>query len=92
MIGCAEKTTSVDNAEMKDSMHATANLYPDSLTPVQKSCVEKAYYYATDPKYDSWEIGPWDVDDLMTKDEKDALIELAIWNYRKISTISLFYN
>ena len=84
MIGCAEKTTSVDNAEMKDSMHATANLYPDSLTPVQKSCVEKAYYYATDPKYDSWEIGPWDVDDLMTKDEKDALIELAIWNYRKI--------
>ena len=84
MIGCAEKTTSVDNAEMKDSMHATANLYQDSLTPVQKSCVEKAYYYATDPKYDSWEIGPWDVDDLMTKDEKDALIELAIWNYRKI--------
>lgn len=84
MIGCAEKTTSVDNAEMKDSMHATANLYPDSLTPIQKSCVEKAYYYATDPKYDSWEIGPWDVDDLMTKDEKDALIELAIWNYRKI--------
>ena len=84
MIGCAEKTMSVDNAEMKDSMHATANLYPDSLTPIQKSCVEKAYYYATDPKYDSWEIGPWDVDDLMTKDEKDALIELAIWNYRKI--------
>lgn len=84
LIGCAEKTMSVDNAEMKDSMYATANLYPDSLTPVQRSCVEKAYYYATDPKYDSWEIGPWDVDDLMTKDEKDALIELAIWNYRKI--------
>ena len=84
LIGCAEKTMSVDNAEMKDSIHATANLYPDSLTPIQKSCVEKAYYYATDPKYDSWEIGPWDVDDLMTKEEKDALIELAIWNYRKI--------
>lgn len=62
----------------------TERIYPDSLTPIQKSCVEKAYYYATDPKYDSWEIGPWDVDDLMTKDEKDALIELAIWNYRKI--------
>ena len=84
LMGCAEKITSVDNAEMKDSMHATANLYPDSLTPIQKSCVEKAYFYATDPKYDSWEIGPWDVDDLMTKEEKDALIELAIWNYRKI--------
>lgn len=84
LIGCAEKTMSVNNAEMKDSMHATANLYPESLTPIQKSCVEKAYYYATDPKYDSWEIGPWDVDDLMTKEEKDALIELAIWNYRKI--------
>ena len=63
---------------------STERIYPDSLTPIQKSCVEKAYYYATDPKYDSWEIGPWDVDDLMTKDEKDALIELAIWNYRKI--------
>lgn len=63
---------------------STERIYPDSLTPIQKSCVEKAYFYATDPKYDSWEIGPWDVDDLMTKEEKDALIELAIWNYRKI--------
>lgn len=63
---------------------STERIYPDSLTPNQKSCVEKAYYYATDPKYDSWEIGPWNVDNLMTKDEKDALIELAIWNYRKI--------
>ena len=80
LIGCAETAKNVDNAEKKN----TVNLYPDSLTTIQRSCVEKAYYYATDPKYDSWEIGPWDVDDLMTKDEKDALIELAIWNYRKI--------
>lgn len=83
LIGCAETAKNVDNAEKKDSMHATANFYPDSLTPIQKSCVEKAYYYATDPKYDSWEIGPWDVDDLMTKEEKDAIIEMAIWNYTK---------
>ena len=62
---------------------STERIYPDSLTPIQKSCVEKAYYYATDPKYDSWEIGPWDVDNLMTKEEKDAIVELAIWNYSK---------
>ena len=69
LIGCAETAKNVDDAEKN-----TANLYPDSLTPIQKSCVEKAYYYATDPKYDSWEIGPWNVDDLMTKDEKDAYL------------------
>lgn len=67
----------------EDSEMKTKTIYPDSLTPLQRSCVEKAFRYANDPIYESWEVCPLDVDDLMTKKEMDALIELIVWNYKK---------
>lgn len=64
-------------------------IYPDSLTAIQKGCVEKAYLFATDPKYDSWEVGVWQVEELMSSEEKEALFELAIWDFKKYKAVDI---
>lgn len=78
-----DKNINTNEISSKGTTMNTVKIYPDSLTPIQKSSVEKAFFFATDSKYESWEVGPWEVDNLMTENEKDALVELAIWNYRK---------
>lgn len=77
LIGCAETAKNVDNAEEKN----TANLYPDSLTPIQRSCVEKAFKSEKDSNCKG--VCVWDVEGYMTEEEKDAIVELSIWDYKK---------
>jgi len=76
-------TTKEKQIEVKDMK--ICSLYPDSLTFIQRKCVEKAYSFNHDPKFESWEVGPWSyqTEGYMTEEEKDAIAELSIWDYRK---------
>lgn len=67
----------------KDSDMETCNLYPDSLSEIQKKCVEKKQAYLFDPKYEDSSYSVWDAEGYMTSDEIDAIVELSIWDMKK---------
>ena len=84
--------TSPNNIEICDTISTkgnnmeVGNLYLDSLTPIQRSCVEKAFRYHHDPTLNH-DDGPyacsvWDAKGYLTEDEKDAIVELSIWDLK----------
>ncbi len=75
-----------DTISTKEDNMKAGKIYPDSLTPVQKSCVEKAFRFINDPNLNH-DDGPyacavWNAKGYMTEDEKDAIAELSIWDLK----------
>lgn len=83
LIGCSDNTQTINDSEQKDSINVTKALYPDSLTPIQKSCVEKTHSFIFDSKHKDASYSAEDVAGYMTNNEIDAIVELSIWDFWK---------
>lgn len=77
--------TTKNNEEInsKEIKMKTHSLGLDSLTAVQKSCVEKVLKFDNSPDHDEKPYPSWDEKDYLTADEIDALAEISLWDYKK---------
>lgn len=82
-VECNTNNTST-NTNKKENNMQKKSLYPDSLTATQQRCVEKKFALINDPNHEESSSFPAEqIDGYMTEDEKDALIEIAIFDLRK---------
>ena len=70
----------------KNNIEMGENFF-DSLTSIQKKCIETVFKFKNDPKYEDVSYSSWDVDGYMTDDELDAISEISIWDLRRIKNV-----
>jgi hypothetical protein len=86
-VACSSNNEkAVDNKDfMSDTLYLkTDTLYPDSLTQIQKKCVEKVYAFKHAEKYKDLGFPAYDVKGYLTSEETDAIVELSCWDLKEI--------
>lgn len=83
-VCCTNNNNQANNNEYKKHTHMEAKtLYPDSLTEIQRKCVEKKFEFIKDPQYEDSKYPAHKLEGYMTDAERDALIEISILQLRK---------
>ncbi len=70
--------------EKNENIMKSTNLYQDSLTPIQRSCVEKVFKFRSLPEFEDVPYSAWDAKGYLSKEEKEALIQLSLLDFNKI--------
>lgn len=88
-VACSSNNDKKNNCNLETEINSKKTemeskaLYPDSLTPVQRKCIEKANSFLFNPKYADASYSVWEAGDYLTEEEKDAISELSIWDLKK---------
>ena len=77
------KKNDIDEVRSKNANIEMENFFCDSLSSIQKKCIQTVFKFKNDPKYADVSYSSWDVEGYMTDDELDAISELSIWDLRK---------
>lgn len=77
------KKNDIDEVRSKNANIEMENFFCDSLSSIQRKCIQTVFKFKNDPKYADVSYSSWDVEGYMTDDELDAISELSIWDLRK---------